>query len=80
MNINQELITFKTSSPMEFSVLAIENLERYWHKSIELIYILTGSVRVQCRNMQYTLHEDDLILINMFDVHSLYGKNVKYYH
>ncbi|OOM52948.1 beta-xylosidase [Clostridium beijerinckii] len=74
MNINQELITFKTSSPMEFSVLAIENLERYWHKSIELIYILTGSVRVQCRNMQYTLHEDDLILINMFDVHSLYGK------
>lgn len=73
MNTNYELINFKTSSSMDFSVLAIENLERYWHQSIELIYVLSGSVQVQCRNMQYNLHEDDLILINMFDIHSLYG-------
>lgn len=73
MNINQELINFKTSSSMYFSVLAISNLERYWHQSLELIYVLSGSVQVQCRNMHYNLHEDDLILINMFDVHALYG-------
>lgn len=73
MNINQELINFKTSSSMDFSVLAIESLERYWHQSIELIYVLSGSVQVQCRNMHYNLHEDDIILINMFDVHALCG-------
>ncbi len=73
MNTNQELITFKTSSSMNFSVLSIGNLERYWHQSIELIYVLSGSVHAQCRNMQYNLHEDDLIVINMFDVHALSG-------
>lgn len=73
MNTNKELVNFKTSSSMHISVLAIENLERYWHQSIELIYVLAGSVQVQCRNMQYNLHEDDLILINMFDVHALSG-------
>ena len=73
MNINHELINFKTSSPMNFSVLAIENLERYWHQSIELIYVLSGSAQVQSRNAQYNLHEDDIIIINMFDVHAVSG-------
>ncbi|MBU3130407.1 GH39 family glycosyl hydrolase [Clostridium tagluense] len=73
MNIDQKLVNFKSSSSMHVSVLTIENSERYWHQSIELIYILSGSVQVQCRNMQYNLHKDDLILINMFDVHSLSG-------
>lgn len=73
MNTNHELINFKTSSPMNFSVLAIENLERYWHQSIELLYVLSGSAQVQCRNAQYNLHEDDVILINMFDVHAVSG-------
>lgn len=74
MNINQELVNFKTSSSMKFSVLSIENLERYWHQSIELIYVLSGNVHVQCRNIQYNLHEDDIIFINMFDVHALSSK------
>ncbi len=74
MNTNQELVNFKTSSSMEFSVIVIENLERYWHESIELIYVLSGSIQVQCRNMQYNLNEDDILLINRFDVHALYGK------
>lgn len=73
MNTNYELINFKTSSSIDFSVLAIENLERYWPQSIELIYVLSGSVQIQCGNIQYNLHEDDIILINMFDIHSLYG-------
>ena len=74
MNVNEEIINFKTSSPISLSVLVIENLDRYWHQSIELIYILSGSAKVQCRNMQYVLQEDDIILINMFDIHSLYGE------
>lgn len=73
MNINHELVNFKTSSPFQFSVLAIENLERYWHQSIELLYVLSGNAQVYCRNTQYNLREDDIILINMFDVHSVSG-------
>lgn len=75
MNINHELVNFKTSSPLQFSVLAIENLERYWHQSIELLYVLSGNAQVSCRNTQYNLREDDIILINMFDVHSVSGNN-----
>jgi beta-xylosidase/AraC-like DNA-binding protein len=73
MNINHELINFNTSSPLQFSILAIENLERYWHQNIELLYVLSGNAQVYCRNTQYNLREDDIILINMFDVHSVSG-------
>lgn len=71
MNIKGEVIDFGTSSPMSFSIHEIGNLKRHWHQSIELIYILSGSVQVQSHNMQYNLYEDDIILINMFEVHSL---------
>lgn len=71
MNIKQEIIDFKSSSPMNFSICVINSLERHWHKSIELLYVLSGSIQIQCHNVQYHLHEDDIILINMFDVHTL---------
>lgn len=75
MSINHELINFKTSSPMQFSILAIENLERFWHQSIELLYVLSGNAHVQCRSAQYNLHEDDIMIINTFDVHSVSGNH-----
>ena len=71
MNINGQVIDFGTSSPMSFSVHEFGNLKKHWHQSIELIYILSGSVQIKFQNIQYNLREDDIILINMLDVHSL---------
>lgn len=71
MNINRDSIDFETSSPLSFSINEIGKLKRHWHQSIELIYILSGSTQIKFQNIQYNLCEDDIILINMFDVHSL---------
>ncbi|MGV8979604.1 GH39 family glycosyl hydrolase [Clostridium sp.] len=71
MNINGDVIDFGASSPMNFSIHEIGKIKRHWHQSIELLYILSGSVQIKFHNMQYNLREDDIILINMFDVHSL---------
>ncbi|MDS0526320.1 helix-turn-helix domain-containing protein [Clostridium sp. SHJSY1] len=77
MNINKELINLNVSSTLKLSVFSIENLNMYWHNGIELIYVLSGFVKVQCGNIQYKLHEDDIILINTFELHSLSGTECK---
>lgn len=67
----QKKINFKISSSVDLSIYSVEKLERFWHQDLELIYVLSGWVNVQCRNIEYNLHEDDIILINMFDIHTL---------
>lgn len=42
----------------------------HWHNSIEIIYILSGSLQVAMDNSTYNLKENDCILINSSVVHS----------
>ncbi|MDS0527037.1 helix-turn-helix domain-containing protein [Clostridium sp. SHJSY1] len=71
MEYNQKKLNFKISSSVDLSIYSIKKLERFWHQEIELIYVLSGSINVRCRNIEYNLYEDDIILINMFDIHTL---------
>jgi len=71
MDSNQQKINYKISSSVDLSIYSIEKTEKFWHQEIELIYVLSGSINIQCRNIEYNLCEDDIILINMFDIHTL---------
>lgn len=74
MNIHKELLCLNNSSPLKISIFKVKNYESYWHQNIELIYVLSGSLEIQCGSANvFNLHEDDIILINMFDVHLLKG-------
>ncbi|MDO5518238.1 MAG: helix-turn-helix domain-containing protein, partial [Clostridium sp.] len=74
MNIHKELLRLNNHSPMKISIFMVKNFEAYWHQSIELIYVLSGRLEIQCGSAHVcNLHEDDIILINMFDVHTLKG-------
>lgn len=76
MNRQKELLTSKDFLPMNLSIFTIESSDRYWHQSIEIIYVLSGSLEIKCgTSNNYILNEDDIILINTFDIHDLNSKN-----
>ncbi len=45
-------------------------ISKHWHRSLELIYIMTGSLEVNVNGIDYSMHENDLIVINSLTIHS----------
>lgn len=45
-------------------------ISKHWHRSIEIIYIITGSLEVNINGVDYNLKENDLIVVNSLEIHS----------
>lgn len=45
-------------------------ISKHWHRSLEIIYLITGSLEVNINGVDYNLNENDLIVINPLEVHS----------
>jgi len=43
----------------------------HWHDSLELFFVLKGNVDMYIQRKKYTLHEEDMILINSNEIHSI---------
>lgn len=71
MPYDYEMIDFGSSTPIKFYLQNIGTVNQHWHQSVELIYILSGSANVTVKETTYPLKEDDLLLINPYQVHSL---------
>ena len=51
-------------------------VEPHWHDSIEIVYVLNGSIQVSCENKKITVGENEFVIVNSRTVHSvLSGKN-----
>ncbi|WNX83214.1 helix-turn-helix domain-containing protein [Agathobaculum sp. NTUH-O15-33] len=48
----------------------------HWHKCQEILYIAMGSVTITINNHRFYADEHDLVFLNSFDVHALYGEAV----
>lgn len=54
--------------------------QQHFHKNLELIYVLSGSVRCEVNNRAYNLSSGDFGLCLPYDVHAyMPGKDAKYY-
>ncbi|WP_327204770.1 GH39 family glycosyl hydrolase [Paenibacillus sp. DMB20] len=49
----------------------MKHIQFHWHKEIEIIYVLQGSVIMYLDQHQYTLHQDDIIVVNSMSVHKI---------
>lgn len=58
--------------PVKEFIHSINNFEVHWHKEIEILMVLKGSVNIRVGNEKYILREDDLILINSNEIHNTY--------
>jgi xylan 1,4-beta-xylosidase len=58
--------------PIKEFIHSISQFETHWHKEIEILMVLKGSINMRVGNEQYTLKENDLILINSNEIHNTY--------
>jgi xylan 1,4-beta-xylosidase len=64
-----ETIEYSKDLPIKLFCQRIGTVEKHWHRSIELLLVLSGTLTVRVENHKYTLQEDDILLINADQVH-----------
>lgn len=69
MEVIYELIKNNEGLPIKLFVHSVRNREMHFHKEIEIILVLEGSVNVIVDKKEYQLKENDLILLNVFEIH-----------
>ncbi|WP_412070989.1 GH39 family glycosyl hydrolase [Paenibacillus alvei] len=57
--------------PIKLFVNSVKHIHFHWHKEIEIIYVLQGSVVMYMDQRQYRLHQDDIIVVNSMSVHKI---------
>jgi xylan 1,4-beta-xylosidase len=66
-----ELIRYNENLPFKVLILNAENRQYHWHKEMELVFVLKGSITFEVKGKRHKLSEHDLLLINSYDMHSL---------
>ena len=78
MNSEFELIRYNDNLPARIEIRQGKIGTNYhWHKEIELVYVLEGSIEITVNNTAHTLHAEELRLINSVENHSLSGDDAK---
>ncbi|SET04492.1 helix-turn-helix domain-containing protein [Paenibacillus sp. NFR01] len=56
---------------MKLFVNSVKHVDFHWHKEVEILYVLHGSINMYLDQKQYSLNEDDIIVINSMSVHKI---------
>ncbi|MEZ0537056.1 helix-turn-helix domain-containing protein [Caldicellulosiruptoraceae bacterium PP1] len=70
VNYIYETIEFSNNLPMRMFVHSVNYVQNHWHESIELLFILSGTVNIVVDGNRYELKEEDIILINSNEIHT----------
>ncbi|WP_150274489.1 GH39 family glycosyl hydrolase [Paenibacillus tepidiphilus] len=71
MEERHEIINFSNIVPIKIFMHKLGSVPKHWHQSLELLYVLSGSVQLVVGDRSFTLEEEDLFLINSNSVHEL---------
>jgi xylan 1,4-beta-xylosidase len=66
-----EIIEFPPNIPLKIFMHKLGSVDNHWHRSIELLMVLDGTISISIDNTEYTLTSEDIILINSNTIHSL---------
>ena len=69
--ITHEIINYQSNVPIKLFFQRIGTSARHWHNSIEILFVLQGSMQVMIENHSFTLKEDDILLINPNHIHEI---------
>lgn len=68
-----ELVETGDALPFDVSLHSVGYVPSHWHNSIEIIFVLRGTLEVTVDNRQRVLSEGDVLLINSCHVHEVIG-------
>ncbi|MDR9853474.1 helix-turn-helix domain-containing protein [Paenibacillus sp. VCA1] len=71
MKHRYEFIEHHEQMPFALFINSIDHIPFHWHKEIELIYVLKGSVDLFLDKRRFILGEEDWVVVNSMDVHKL---------
>ena len=75
MEARHEIIPFDSASPIRFFMHKLGDVSRHWHESLELLFVLAGKVTVLAGDVNVTLNQDDMLLINSNVIHELHSED-----
>lgn len=71
MEYRHEIINFGERVPVRCFIHQLGHSGRHWHDSLELLFVLSGSVTIVMNGEKYVLDQDDVILVNANSPHEL---------
>lgn len=73
MDTKYEHLESKTRVPVEMNLQSIGEQPVHRHKQLEMIFVLEGAINLHVQEKIYRLEENDLILINSYELHGIFG-------
>ncbi|WP_313755729.1 GH39 family glycosyl hydrolase [Tissierella sp.] len=70
MEFSYELVRGNIGVPIKVFIHSVNNLKMHWHREMEILLVLQGSINVGIGANQYLLRENDFLLINCNEVHN----------
>ncbi len=75
MEQTHEIIDFGSSVSIKCFLHRLGFSGRHWHESMELLFVLSGSVDIIQEDRAFTLSAEDILLINSNELHELHAKD-----
>ncbi|KLE15877.1 helix-turn-helix domain-containing protein [Clostridium sp. C8] len=72
--MRREYVTYPEDSPIKISYANIKEYPIHWHNSIEILYVLRGSININIDTDSFELLEKELEIINVDEAHRIYSE------
>lgn len=66
-----EIIEFPVTIPIKVFIHKLGSVTKHWHNSLELLMVLRGTIHITVDEEEFTLSDDDIILINSNSIHEI---------
>lgn len=76
MNPIYEFVETDEALPFDVSLHSVNYVPNHWHNSMEIIFVLRGTLEATVNQRKYALSEGDVLLINQGHVHEVIGLDV----
>lgn len=71
--IRREYIVYPADSPIKITYANIKEYPIHWHNSIEILYVLRGSINVNVDTDSFEVLEKEMEIINVDEAHRIYS-------
>ena len=71
--IRREYITYPPDSPIKITYANIKEYPIHWHNSIQILYVLRGSINVNVDTDSFEVLEKEMEIINVDEAHRVYS-------
>ncbi|MGG7212726.1 helix-turn-helix domain-containing protein [Clostridium nigeriense] len=71
--MRREYVSYPSDSPIKISYANIKEYPIHWHNSIEILYVLRGSINVNVDTDSFEVLEKEMEIINVDEAHRIYS-------